>query len=141
MCGSCPMDIFRRHLFSMRPLTALPQGCSAWRATALRPFSANRHDRGRLPISNLHPVKTAGIFDSDPANRWQFFLDELMRFTPTKLADAWVVEPELLQDNRGLFARTYCAREFCERDFRDSFLPCNTSSNDHKGTLRGLHYQ
>jgi len=27
MCGSCPMDIFRRHLCAMRPLTALPQGC------------------------------------------------------------------------------------------------------------------
>ncbi len=64
-----------------------------------------------------------------------------MRFTATKLADAWVVEPELHQDNRGLFARTYCAREFGERGLRDSFVQCNTSWNEHKGALRGLHYQ
>jgi dTDP-4-dehydrorhamnose 3,5-epimerase len=64
-----------------------------------------------------------------------------MRFTATKLADAWVVEPELHSDNRGLFARTYCAREFGERGLRDSFVQCNTSWNEQKGALRGLHYQ
>jgi dTDP-4-dehydrorhamnose 3,5-epimerase len=64
-----------------------------------------------------------------------------MRFIPTKLEGAWVVEPQPHKDSRGLFARTYCAREFGEQGLVDSFVQCNTSWNAHKGTVRGLHYQ
>src|SRR5258708_8975646 len=92
-------------------------------------------------MSNLHPVKTAGIFDSDPANRWQFFLDELMRFRPTKLAHAWVLGPELLRDNRDLFPHTYCAREFGERPLQNNFVHCITSRKLQKSPLPVLHYR
>ena len=64
-----------------------------------------------------------------------------MRFTATKLAGACIIEPQLREDNRGLFARTYCAREFREQGLLDSFVQCNTSWNARKGTVRGLHYQ
>ena len=64
-----------------------------------------------------------------------------MRFTATKLAGACIIEPQLREDNRGLFARTYCAREFHEQGLMDSFVQCNTSWNARKGTVRGLHYQ
>ena len=64
-----------------------------------------------------------------------------MRFTPTKLAGAFIIEPQLHEDSRGLFARTYCAREFSEQGLVDLFVQCNTSWNARKGTVRGLHYQ
>jgi dTDP-4-dehydrorhamnose 3,5-epimerase len=64
-----------------------------------------------------------------------------MQFTPTKLEGAWVVEPQPHKDSRGLFARTYCAREFRKQGLVDAFVQCNTSWNAHQGTVRGLHYQ
>ena len=64
-----------------------------------------------------------------------------MRFTATKLEGAWIVEPERHVDERGFFARTFCAREFQAHGLVDSFVQCNTSWNAIKGTLRGLHYQ
>ena len=35
-----------------------------------------------------------------------------MRFVETGLAGAWLIEPEPIADARGLFARTFCEREF-----------------------------
>jgi dTDP-4-dehydrorhamnose 3,5-epimerase len=64
-----------------------------------------------------------------------------MRFIATKLEGACLVEPQRHEDSRGLFARTFCAREFREQGLLDSFVQCNTSWNVRKGTVRGLHYQ
>jgi dTDP-4-dehydrorhamnose 3,5-epimerase len=64
-----------------------------------------------------------------------------MRFIATKLEGACIVEPEPHQDNRGLFARTFCAHEFRNQGLAETFVQCNTSWNAHKGTVRGLHYQ
>jgi dTDP-4-dehydrorhamnose 3,5-epimerase len=64
-----------------------------------------------------------------------------MNFIPTKLAGAWIIEPQPHKDDRGLFARTYCAREFLAHGLVDTFVQCNTSWNDRKGAVRGLHYQ
>lgn len=64
-----------------------------------------------------------------------------MHFHTTRLGGAYVVEPDPHVDDRGLFARTFCAREFRERGLADSFVQCNTSWNARKGTIRGLHYQ
>jgi dTDP-4-dehydrorhamnose 3,5-epimerase len=62
-----------------------------------------------------------------------------MRFTPTKLAGAYIIEPQPHADSRGLFARTFCANEFQAQGLVDVFVQCNTSWNVSKGTLRGLH--
>ena len=64
-----------------------------------------------------------------------------MNFIPTKLSGAWIIEPLPHKDQRGLFARTFCAEEFSSRGLADRFVQCNTSWNAHKGTLRGLHFQ
>jgi|SRR5580693_1549934 dTDP-4-dehydrorhamnose 3,5-epimerase len=64
-----------------------------------------------------------------------------MRFIATNLEGACIVEPQLHEDSRGLFARTYCAHEFAEQGLVDHFVQCNTSWNARKGTVRGLHYQ
>ncbi len=64
-----------------------------------------------------------------------------MIFTETKLAGAYVVEPELLIDERGFFARTWSAEDFSAHGLEPKFVQCNTSLNKQKGTLRGMHYQ
>ena len=64
-----------------------------------------------------------------------------MRFTPTPLAGAFLVEPEPHEDPRGFFARTFCAREFGEHGLASTFVQCSVSFNHTRGTLRGVHYQ
>jgi dTDP-4-dehydrorhamnose 3,5-epimerase len=58
-----------------------------------------------------------------------------------RLPGVYVVEPEPFEDERGMFARTFCAREFREQGLIETFVQCNTSWNGRRGTLRGLHYQ
>jgi len=62
-------------------------------------------------------------------------------FTETKLAGAFVIEPERRADKRGFFARTYCRQEFEEHGLNPDVVQCNVSFNKRKGTLRGMHYQ
>lgn len=64
-----------------------------------------------------------------------------MQFLPTELAGAFVIEPESLTDERGLFARTYCRDEFAAHGLNTSWMQCNVSYNRLKGTLRGMHWQ
>jgi dTDP-4-dehydrorhamnose 3,5-epimerase len=51
------------------------------------------------------------------------------------------MEPEILADERGFFARTLCARELADQGLKHVFVQCSISFNNRKGTLRGLHYQ
>jgi dTDP-4-dehydrorhamnose 3,5-epimerase len=64
-----------------------------------------------------------------------------MRFLETPLPGAWVVELDLLPDDRGWFARTYDAEEFLARGLDPAVVQCNASFNTRRGTLRGMHYQ
>jgi dTDP-4-dehydrorhamnose 3,5-epimerase len=62
-------------------------------------------------------------------------------FVETRVPGAFVVEPERLEDERGFFARIWCAREFAERGLDPRLVQCSISLSERKGTLRGLHYQ
>ncbi len=64
-----------------------------------------------------------------------------MIFTETKLPGAFVIEPEMHEDHRGFFARTFCRREFKDHGLNSQVDQCNVSFNKCKGTLRGMHYQ
>lgn len=64
-----------------------------------------------------------------------------MRFTETKLQGAFILDPELLEDERGFFARTWCRREFEAHGLNPRLVQCNISFNRRRGTLRGMHYQ
>ena len=64
-----------------------------------------------------------------------------MRFIPTPIAGAYVVELELIEDERGFFARSYCREEFLAHGLDLNLPQCNISYNKTKGTLRGMHYQ
>jgi dTDP-4-dehydrorhamnose 3,5-epimerase len=64
-----------------------------------------------------------------------------MQFVQTPLPGAWVVELDLLGDERGWFARTFDADEFEQRGLNPAVVQCNASFNARSGTLRGMHYQ
>jgi len=64
-----------------------------------------------------------------------------MIFLETPLSGAYVVEIEKHEDERGFFARSWCAREFAAKGLDHNLVQCNVSFNKLKGTLRGLHYQ
>lgn len=64
-----------------------------------------------------------------------------MKFIETPLKDSFIVETEPIKDERGFFARSWCAKEFSEHGLDSRLEQCNISFNSQKGTLRGLHYQ
>ena len=64
-----------------------------------------------------------------------------MRFRPTAVAGAFIVEVTPHADDRGLFARTFCADTFAAHGLASVYPQCNVSQNHRRGTLRGLHYQ
>jgi dTDP-4-dehydrorhamnose 3,5-epimerase len=59
----------------------------------------------------------------------------------TPLAGAYVIEHELVTDERGHFARMFDANLFAEQGLDARVAQCNTSFNEHVGTVRGMHYQ
>ena len=64
-----------------------------------------------------------------------------MRFTQTPLANGYLIELDRHPDQRGMFARAFCAREFATLGLETVFVQANISSNVSAGTLRGLHFQ
>ena len=64
-----------------------------------------------------------------------------MIFVETPLRGAYVIEIEKHEDERGFFARSWCAQEFSSKGLDTQLVQCNVSFNAWKGTLRGLHYQ
>lgn len=64
-----------------------------------------------------------------------------MIFHPTPLQDAVLIEIEKRGDERGYFARTFCAEEFTQAGLSDTFVQANHSANLRRGTLRGMHFQ
>lgn len=64
-----------------------------------------------------------------------------MRFIETELGDAYIIEPSLIEDERGFFARTFCQNEFAKQGLVTKFVQSNISFNHQRGTVRGMHYQ
>lgn len=64
-----------------------------------------------------------------------------MKFIELGLAGVWLIEPELVFDDRGTFRRTFCAAEFAANGLDSAAVQGNVSENPHEGTLRGFHFQ
>lgn len=64
-----------------------------------------------------------------------------MKFHSHELVGLWSIEPDFVRDERGAFARTWCAREFEERGLNPQLAQCNVSINHKCGTVRGMHFQ
>ena len=64
-----------------------------------------------------------------------------MKFTELPLKDAYVVEIEAFEDQRGMFERIYCENEFNEINLSKRIVQINYSHTNRKGSVRGMHYQ
>lgn len=64
-----------------------------------------------------------------------------MKFRKTDLVGAFLIEIEPHADERGSFARTFCAREFAEHGLVTDIAQCSLSINKRAGTVRGMHFQ
>ena len=64
-----------------------------------------------------------------------------MIFTEAPLKGAFLVDLERRGDDRGFFARAFCADEFAEHGIDMQIRQANMSLSADKGTLRGLHFQ
>lgn len=64
-----------------------------------------------------------------------------MIFTETALKGAFVLDPEPVPDERGMFARVWCVKEFELQGLSSRWIQSSISLNRRKGTLRGMHYQ
>ena len=64
-----------------------------------------------------------------------------MKFTETELKDAYIIDIEKHEDERGFFARIFCEREFTEKRLNAKHAQSSISFNQKSGTLRGMHFQ
>ncbi|NJN44652.1 MAG: dTDP-4-dehydrorhamnose 3,5-epimerase [Anaerolineae bacterium] len=64
-----------------------------------------------------------------------------MKFTPTHLKGAYVVDLQRINDERGFFARSWCESEADDLGLDSKVVQCNISYNKDQGTLRGMHLQ
>ena len=64
-----------------------------------------------------------------------------MLFKETKLKGVFVVELELIKDDRGFFACSWSPEEFEKQGLNPRLSQCNISFNNRSGTLRGMHFQ
>jgi dTDP-4-dehydrorhamnose 3,5-epimerase len=64
-----------------------------------------------------------------------------MLFEPLEVGGAVLIRLERKPDPRGYFARSFCVREFGAAGLPAAFVQASLSYNEHRGTLRGMHFQ
>lgn len=64
-----------------------------------------------------------------------------MKFTPLKIDGAYLIDLEKKGDERGFFARQFCAEELKQHGLTFQLVQANISFTGPKHTLRGMHYQ
>ena len=64
-----------------------------------------------------------------------------MIFSETALQGAFIIDLDKIEDDRGFFARTFCANEFGEHGLNTQFVQAKMSLSRQQNVLRGMHYQ
>ena len=64
-----------------------------------------------------------------------------MIFKETSLKDAFTVQIEKIEDNRGYFATTFAIPDFEAHGLNAQIRQTSSSFNKAKGTVRGMHFQ
>ena len=65
-----------------------------------------------------------------------------MQFEATELDGVWLIKPKRFSDDRGYFSETFRQDLFEEAiGQKVDFVQDNFSRSNHKGTIRGLHFQ
>jgi dTDP-4-dehydrorhamnose 3,5-epimerase len=62
-------------------------------------------------------------------------------FLPASLRGVFRIDLDRREDDRGFFARSWCAREAEAHGLTARVAQCNVSFNRRRGTLRGMHFQ
>lgn len=63
-----------------------------------------------------------------------------MHIVPTAIDGVFVVDLEPFTDERGIFARTFCAEEFAAAGLEPAVAQCSLAFNHRAGTIRGMHW-
>jgi dTDP-4-dehydrorhamnose 3,5-epimerase len=64
-----------------------------------------------------------------------------MIFRTTDFSDAWLIDLEPKEDERGFFVRTWCRQELASQGLDVDIAQESLSFSRWRGTLRGLHFQ
>lgn len=64
-----------------------------------------------------------------------------MRFSESHLKGNYLIDLDLLEDERGFFSRLFCQNQFSEHGLNTEWVQINNSSSLKSGTLRGIHFQ
>jgi dTDP-4-dehydrorhamnose 3,5-epimerase len=64
-----------------------------------------------------------------------------MNFTSLILKGAYLIEPEVSEDERGIFYRFFCRNEFESIGYKKPWTQINHSVTKKRGTIRGMHLQ
>jgi dTDP-4-dehydrorhamnose 3,5-epimerase len=64
-----------------------------------------------------------------------------VKFQETELSGAYIIDIDPFEDERGLFARIWCQKEFEAHGLNSSSVQANVSRSRKRGTVRGLHWQ
>lgn len=64
-----------------------------------------------------------------------------MIFTKTPLENAYLIDLDKREDDRGFFSRYFCKNEFELHGLSTNWVQINNSFSKNVGTLRGLHFQ
>jgi dTDP-4-dehydrorhamnose 3,5-epimerase len=87
-------------------------------------------------MANDQPQRlTMGPADEHP------FWRSLLKYTDTGIDGVTVVDIEPHNDERGFFARSFCADEFARHGLDSTVAQVNFAYSHARGTLRGLHWQ
>lgn len=68
-------------------------------------------------------------------------MDKRFSFIHTPISGLWIAQRVSLNDERGSFARLFCADEFSDIGLNQPIVQINHSINKKSGTVRGLHFQ
>lgn len=64
-----------------------------------------------------------------------------MKFLPTRVEGAFVIEPHRVSDHRGYFARQWCESALAAQGLVARIAQVNVQVSQRAGTLRGMHFQ
>jgi|SRR5882672_77426 len=64
-----------------------------------------------------------------------------MLFRETDLKGVLIIEPEIIEDERGFFTCSWTPVEFEAHNLNPRLVQCNISYNKLSGTVRGMHFQ
>lgn len=64
-----------------------------------------------------------------------------MNFIPTKLEGCFIIEPNIIRDERGYFMESFNEKTFQQGVGQNTHFVQDNQSYSSKGVLRGLHYQ